>query len=119
MLLPSSIQRADDLVGMATPTVPFSCACTAPTRLKAPRATAANVIENVFKVVLPFVRALASIIETGASAAFFARGLLVRLRLPGFAGWAGLIFSKARLPAWTDPPPLTTAKLRTALLPHK
>src|SRR5690349_5019085 len=59
MLLPSSIQRADDFVGMATPTVPLSCAWAAPMRPKAPRATAAIAVVNVFKVVLPLVHAQA------------------------------------------------------------
>src|SRR5829696_8401267 len=59
MLLPSSIQRADDFVGIATPTVPLSCACAAPSRPKAPRAAAANVVVNIFKVVLPLVHAQA------------------------------------------------------------
>src|SRR4029079_10706541 len=40
MLLPSSIQRAEALVGMAMPTVGLSCASTGPARATAPSTTA-------------------------------------------------------------------------------
>ncbi|MNY46239.1 hypothetical protein D3C86_1814010 [compost metagenome] len=41
MLLPSSIQRADDLVGMAIPTEPLSCAKAGAAKEAAPMAQAA------------------------------------------------------------------------------
>src|SRR5918997_4326987 len=55
MLLPSSIQRADDFVGMETPTVPLSWAVAGPNSPMAPRASAATVVANVLKVVLPLL----------------------------------------------------------------
>jgi hypothetical protein len=61
---------------MATPTVPLSCAWAAPSRPKAPRATAAIVVVNVFKVVLPLVYARNDIISPGAYSAFFIPGQL-------------------------------------------
>src|ERR1700681_481905 len=43
MLLPSSIQRAEDLVGMAMPTVGFSCARAGPASTTEPSAMADRV----------------------------------------------------------------------------